>query len=58
MFSFKDCRFKVEPSKIGTGRVVAWKQFMITHSFTMENSFYGYDFGDEDCREFSEDDYC
>jgi hypothetical protein len=23
----------------------------------MENSFYGYDFGDEDCREFSEDDY-
>jgi hypothetical protein len=27
MFNFKDCRFKVEPYKIGTGRVVAWKQF-------------------------------
>jgi hypothetical protein len=27
MFNFKDCRFKVEPYKIGTGRVVVWKQF-------------------------------
>jgi hypothetical protein len=57
LFSFKDCRFKVEPYKMGTGRVVAWKQFSITHSFTLETSFYGYDFGDEESREFSEDDY-
>jgi hypothetical protein len=57
MFSFKDCRFKVEPYKIGTARVVAWKQFAITHSFTLETSFYGYDFGDEESREFSEEDY-
>ena len=27
MFNFKDCRFKVEPYKVGTGRVVVWKQF-------------------------------
>jgi len=42
---------------MGTGRVVCWKQFNITHSFTLENSFYGYDFGEEESREFSEDDY-
>ena len=24
-FNYKDCRFKVEPYKLGTGRVVAWK---------------------------------
>lgn len=27
MFNLRDCRFKVEPYKFGTGRVVAWKQF-------------------------------
>ena len=57
MFNFRDCKFKVESSKMGTGRVVAWKQFHITHSFTLENSFYGYDFGEQDSREFSEEDY-
>ena len=57
MFNFKDCRFKVEGYKLGTGRIVCWKQFNITHSFTLENSFYGYDFGEEESREFSEDDY-
>ena len=51
-----DCRFKVEQYKQGTARVVAWKQFNITHSFTLENSFYGYDYGD-DAKEFTEDDY-
>ncbi len=57
MFNYRDCRFKVEQYKMGTGRVVCWKQFNITHSFTLENSFYGYDFGEEESREFSEDDY-
>ncbi len=56
-FSYKDCRFKVEPYKLGTGRVVAWKQFMVTHSFTLENSFYGYDFGEDQYRMFTERDY-
>jgi hypothetical protein len=27
MFNYKDCRFRVEPYKIGTARIVAWKQF-------------------------------
>lgn len=57
LFSYKDCRFKVEPYKIGTGRVVAWKQFQITHSFTLENSFYGFDFGEDESKEFSFDEY-
>jgi hypothetical protein len=57
LFSFKDCRFKVEPYKLGTGRVVAWKQFLVTHSFTLENSFYGYDFGEDQYKLFTEKDY-
>lgn len=57
LFNYKDCRFKVEPYKIGTGRVVAWKQFLITHSFTLENSFLGYDIGDGQFKLFHEDDY-
>lgn len=57
MFNYKDCRFRVEPYKIGTARVVAWKQFQITHSFTLENSFYGYDIGEDETRVFSAQDY-
>ena len=50
MFNYRDCRFRVEPYKIGTARIVAWKQFQITHSFTLENSFYGYDIGEDEDR--------
>eukprot|EP00347_Sterkiella_histriomuscorum_P022485 403338316 len=57
LFNFKDCRFKVEPYKLGTGRVVAWKQFQITHSFTLESSFYGYDYGEDQHKCFTETDY-
>ena len=57
MFNYKDCRFRVEPYKIGTARIVAWKQFQITHSFTLENSFYGYDIGEDERKAFTEDDY-
>lgn len=57
MFNIRDCRFKVEPYKIGTGRVVAWKQFQITHSFTLENSFYGYERGEDEVVQFTDEDY-
>ena len=40
-FSFMDSRFKVQRSKYGTGRVVGWRGFGITLSFTMEASFCG-----------------
>ena len=57
MFNYKDCRFRVEPYKIGTARIVAWKQFQITHSFTLENSFYGFDVGEDEDRIFTQEDY-
>jgi hypothetical protein len=57
MFNYKDSRFRVEPYKIGTARVVAWKQFSITHSFTLENSFYGYELGEGESKCFTSEDY-
>lgn len=32
---------------MGTARVVVWKEFQVMNSFTLENSFYGYDHGPE-----------
>ena len=52
MFNLKDCKFKVEKSKIGTARVVVWKEFKVTNSITLENSYYGYDFGEDHVNEF------
>lgn len=55
IFDINSCKFKVERSKYGTGRVVVWKTFEVTNSFTLENSFHGYDYGTE-FREFQPDD--
>jgi hypothetical protein len=57
LFSLKDCKFKVEKHKLGTARVVAWKEFKITNSFTLENSFHAYDYGEDEIREFTVRDY-
>eukprot|EP00826_Nyctotherus_ovalis_P046608 TRINITY_DN5288_c0_g1_i1.p1 TRINITY_DN5288_c0_g1~~TRINITY_DN5288_c0_g1_i1.p1 ORF type:complete len:427 (+),score=102.20 TRINITY_DN5288_c0_g1_i1:1494-2774(+) len=46
MFSYNDCRFRVENWKQRTARVVAWKELGITNSFTLESSFFGYRRGD------------
>lgn len=46
LFSYPDCRFIVKPDKQGTGRVVVWKEFSITNSFTLETSLMGYKIGD------------
>jgi cytosolic carboxypeptidase protein 2/3 len=46
LFSYPDCRFIVKPDKQGTGRVVVWKEFSITNSFTLETSMFGYKIGD------------
>jgi hypothetical protein len=46
LFSYPDCRFMVKPDKQGTGRVVVWKEFSITNSFTLETSMFGYKIGD------------
>lgn len=47
VFDLTSCRFKVEKGKLGTGRVVVWREFEVTNSFTLENSFHGFDYGDD-----------
>ncbi|XP_075894141.1 cytosolic carboxypeptidase 2 isoform X2 [Nelusetta ayraudi] len=44
-FSFKSCKFRVQKSKEGTGRVTMWK-LGIKNSYTMEASFGGSTLGD------------
>ena len=56
VFDLQSCKFKVEKSKLGTGRVVVWKEYEVTNSFTLENSFYGYDYGHE-FKEFEMQDF-
>jgi len=45
LFNLKDCRFRIDPGKLGTARVIVWKEYSVTNSFTLENSFYGYSYG-------------
>jgi hypothetical protein len=52
LFDIDLCKFSVEKSKYGTGRVVIWKDFEVLNSFTLESSFWGYNFAD-DFKEFS-----
>ncbi|VDP86363.1 unnamed protein product [Echinostoma caproni] len=40
-FSLSSCRFSIHPSKEATGRVVFWREFNLTHSFTLEATFNG-----------------
>ena len=42
MFRFFSSRFKVDPSKEKTARVVMWREFNILNSFTIEASFFSY----------------
>jgi len=56
VFDITGCKFKVEKGKLGTGRVVVWKEYEVTNSFTLENSFHGYDYGDS-FKEYSVSDF-
>ena len=40
-FSFSGSSFTVHKSKESTGRVVMWKEFSLTNSYTCEASFCG-----------------
>lgn len=40
-FSYRDCRYGIQLSKRGTGRVSAWKSIGISASYTVEISFCG-----------------
>lgn len=41
LFTYKDCRFKIDKCKLNTARVVCWNELKITNSFTLEASMYG-----------------
>jgi len=45
LFNFEECRFKVQKSKRGTGRVVGWKELGVTSCFTLEATFAGSSIG-------------
>ena len=55
--SLPSCRFGVEACKVGTARVVVWKEFQVMNSFTLENSFYGYDYGLPMTKRYTQDIY-
>ncbi|XP_068627999.1 cytosolic carboxypeptidase 2 [Battus philenor] len=55
-FSFENCKFRIQRSKEGTGRVVVW-MLGISNSYTMEASFGGTELGSRMSTHFSVQDY-
>jgi hypothetical protein len=46
LFNIQDRRFRIDSDKRRNfARVIIWKEFGVTNSFTLENSFYGYQIG-------------
>ncbi|KAF7257710.1 hypothetical protein EG68_06985, partial [Paragonimus skrjabini miyazakii] len=56
-FNFSGCRFSIHPSKEATGRVVFWREFEISHSFTLETTFNGSELSGSDLRQFDTADF-
>ncbi|XP_072034203.1 cytosolic carboxypeptidase 2-like isoform X2 [Amphiura filiformis] len=55
-FSFDNCKFKVQKSKDGTGRVVMW-QMGIMNSYTLEATFCGSTLGSKKRTQFTTADF-
>ncbi|CAG5056032.1 unnamed protein product [Parnassius apollo] len=55
-FSFENCKFRIQRSKEGTGRVVVW-MLGVSNSYTMEASFGGTELGSRMSTHFSVQDY-
>ncbi|GBP61811.1 Cytosolic carboxypeptidase Nna1 [Eumeta japonica] len=55
-FSFESCKFRIQRSKEGTGRVVVW-MLGVANSYTMEASFGGSELGSRMSTHFSVQDY-
>lgn len=55
-FSFENCKFRIQKSKEGTGRVVVW-MMGVANSYTMEASFGGSELGSRMSTHFSVQDY-
>ena len=47
-FAMKDCQFGVNKGKLGTGRVVSWRDLRVPGSYTIELSFCGTGISDGD----------
>ena len=56
LFAYHQCSFRIEPDRLSTGRIVAWRGFKIENSFTLETSIYGYLYNKE-IKPFSEKNY-
>ncbi|XP_039393693.1 cytosolic carboxypeptidase 2 isoform X9 [Mauremys reevesii] len=54
-FSFRSCKFKVQKSKEGTGRIVMWRMG-IPNSYTMESTFSGSTLGRKSDSHFTSED--
>ncbi|KAJ0179424.1 hypothetical protein K1T71_005136 [Dendrolimus kikuchii] len=55
-FSFENCKFRIQRSKEGTGRIVIW-MLGVANSYTMEASFGGSELGGRMSTHFSVQDY-
>ncbi|XP_034247129.1 uncharacterized protein LOC117648622 [Thrips palmi] len=55
-FSFENCKFRIQRSKEGTGRVVVW-MMGVANSYTMEASFGGSTLGSRAATHFSAQDF-
>ncbi|KAG8334986.1 Cytosolic carboxypeptidase 2, variant 2 [Homalodisca vitripennis] len=55
-FSFENCKFRIQRSKEGTGRVVVW-MMGVANSYTMEASFGGSTLGGRNETHFTTQDY-
>ncbi|RVE52526.1 hypothetical protein evm_002920 [Chilo suppressalis] len=55
-FSFENCKFRIQRSKEGTGRVVVW-MLGVANSYTMEASFGGSELGSRMSTHFSVQDF-
>ncbi|XP_075213726.1 nna1 carboxypeptidase [Lycorma delicatula] len=55
-FSFESCKFRIQRSKEGTGRVVIW-MMGVANSYTMEASFGGSTLGTRNQTHFTTQDY-
>ncbi|XP_051778387.1 cytosolic carboxypeptidase 2 isoform X1 [Erpetoichthys calabaricus] len=54
-FSYKSCKFRVQKSKEGTGRIVMWR-LGIVNSYTMESTFSGSTLGNRKGTHFTTED--
>uniref|UniRef100_A0A8D0G665 Cytosolic carboxypeptidase 2 n=1 Tax=Sphenodon punctatus TaxID=8508 RepID=A0A8D0G665_SPHPU len=54
-FSFHSCKFKVQKSKEGTGRIVMWRMGIL-NSYTMESTFSGSTLGNKSDFHFTSED--